>query len=233
MGDNWSTLAKQFAVKGFSVYLVDLRNHGRSPHADDFSYSLMADDLLTLFERERIHMADIIGHSMGGKVAMQFALQQLAKVKKLVIADIAPRYYAPHHQTILAALNAVQPESLSSRKEAEEKLRTAIREESTIQFLLKNLHWNNQEKLAWRFNLPVLNKNIEEVGLAIQGEPAKELPALFLRGENSGYIRDEDREDIEKLFPKSQLVTIPSAGHWIHAENPSVFFETVLTFLDS
>ena len=239
MSDNWMTLARQFSENGFACYTVDLRNHGRSPHSDEFNYSIMADDLLTLMNDEQLASADFIGHSMGGKVAMFVAALYPEKVNKLVVADISARYYAPHHDGVLEALHSVDFDVIHSRKEAEEQIRISIHDEATVQFLLKNLYWKDrgiheekeEQQLAWRFNLSAIEKNIEAVGEALKESVVFARPTLFLRGERSGYITTKDELIIKKHFPKAQLKTIAGAGHWIHAEKPGEFLQVVCDFL--
>ncbi|CAN5416485.1 alpha/beta fold hydrolase [soil metagenome] len=231
MSDNWMTLSKQFAAEGFLVYAVDLRNHGRSPHSNDFNYSIMSDDLLSLIDDEHISSASIIGHSMGGKTAMWFACVQPDRVSKLIIADMAPRYYPPHHQSVFAAIHAVDLDSLTTRKEVEGILRESLKQEGTIQFLLKNLYWNEQEKLAWRFYLEGIEENISSIGIALPEQYHCDAETLFLRGEKSGYITDADIVEIRKQFTHASVATVANAGHWIHAENPTGFMEEVRKFL--
>lgn len=231
MSDNWMTLSKVYSTRGIACYTVDLRNHGRSPHSMDFSYEAMVADIAELMDDENISTADLIGHSLGGKVAMFFARDYQSRLRKLIVADMAPRYYPPHHQTILAALNSVDPSRYSSRKEIEEVLRVSIREETTVQFLLKNLFWNEKEKLDWRFGLKEIEANIEEVGKEFTSDHEIENKALFIRGERSGYITDDDVIEIKNIFPNSKIETIPGAGHWVHADKPEAFAESCMRFL--
>ena len=188
LSDNWNTIAKALSEKGFCCYCVDLRNHGRSPHSDVFNYSVMADDIAELMDDQKISQADIIGHSMGGKVAMFFSGSYQERIHKMIVADISPRYYPQHHQSIIAALKSFNPSELSGRKEAEEILRVSIKEESTVQFLLKNLYWNENEKLDWRFGLNKIEKNIEIVGEEFRPGNTIDIDVLFLKGDRSGYI---------------------------------------------
>ncbi|MDQ3191316.1 MAG: alpha/beta fold hydrolase [Bacteroidota bacterium] len=233
--DNWQTLGKQFAVK-FTVFLVDQRNHGQSPHSDKWNYQVMADDLDEFITMENIKDPIVVGHSMGGKTAMLHAVQNPKKIKKLIVADMAPRQYEPHHEQILAALNAVDFDKISSRKEAEDILAEYINDFGTKQFLLKNLYWKDVEnkKLSWRFNLEAISNNIEDVGKAIpQDKPAKNLPVLFIRGGKSNYVTERDNDSIKKIFPTAEIKTIENAGHWLHAEAPEEFYQMVIEFANN
>ena len=231
MGDNWATMSKYYAQEGFDVIVPDLRNHGRSAQSDDFNYELMADDIRQLIISQELQGTSIIGHSMGGKVAMCFAARFPELINKLIVVDIGTKYYPPHHQTVFAAIHSIPPDSLSNRKEAEEILRNSLKEEDTIQFLLKNLYWNENEKLDWRFYLKGIENNIEEVGKALPEEYRINIPTLFVSGERSGYIQKGDEVVIKKQFNDVNFITIPSAGHWVHAENPEDFFSETLSFL--
>jgi len=231
MGDNWATMSKYYAQEGFDVIVPDLRNHGRSPHSDEFNYDLMAEDIRQLILSQGLEGASIIGHSMGGKVAMCFAAKFPELIYRLIVVDIGTKYYPPHHQTVFAAINSIPPASLSNRKEAEEILRNSLKEEDTIQFLLKNLYWNENDKLDWRFYLKGIENNIEEVGKALPEEYRINIPTLFVSGERSGYIQKGDEVVIKKQFNDVNFITIPSAGHWVHAENPEDFFSETLSFL--
>lgn len=230
MSDNWQTLGRRWSEE-YEVHLLDMRNHGRSPHSDEFSYELMADDLLEYLDDHSISSAYIVGHSMGGKVAMLFSVLNEERVSKLVVADIAPRPYPPHHEEIIAALQSLPLKELSSRSEAEEKF--AISNFGIRQFLLKNLYWQEKDQLAWRFNLPVIAREINEVGEGLPPQAIFHGPSLFIRGGKSDYIRDEDEEEIEAHFPGHILHTIDGAGHWLHAEKPDEFFAVVGDFLKS
>lgn len=234
LSDNWATLSKEFAENGFLVYAVDLRNHGRSPNSFDFSYELMAEDVSGLMQDENISQADFIGHSMGGKVAMFFALKYPAMINKLIVVDIAPKYYPQHHQSVFAALNSINLTTISSRNEVESLLKNSMSEEATIQFFLKNLTWKGDpenQKLQWRFGLHEIEKNIENIGVALPTDKKINVSALFIRGENSEYINTNDETEIKKIFPRSEIKTVMNAGHWVHAENPKGFMEITLKFL--
>lgn len=231
MSDNWKTLGSQFAQQGFQVHLLDMRNHGKSPHSEDFTYEAMVQDVYDYCEKQQLEKVNLIGHSMGGKIVMLFATTYPEKVEKLVVADIGPKYYAPHHQTILAGLNAIDFSAKPSRAAAEEKLAGYVRDFGTRQFLLKNLYWVEPGQLGFRFNLDVFNRKIETIGNALPFENHFDKPTLFLRGDKSDYILDADFETINHHFPYAAIKTIPNAGHWLHAENPAVFYELVLEYL--
>lgn len=231
MNDNWKSLGTQFAAQGFQVHALDLRNHGKSFHSNDFSYELMAEDVKQYCEFHQLTNVILLGHSMGGKVAMLLASTYPDLVSKLIIADIGPKHYPPHHQTILEGLNAIDFSEQPSRSDAEEILSTYIKDFGTRQFLLKNLYWETPEQLAFRFNLAVFIDKIEVVGTALPFENTFSKPTLFLRGDKSDYIQDADFETIKHHFPDSKIETIQNAGHWLHAENPKDFYEVVMRFL--
>jgi esterase len=229
MLDNWFTLGKRFG-ENFTVYLIDQRNHGQSPQSDEWNYKVMSDDLLEFFNENNIEKATIIGHSMGGKTAMYFAGKHPERVKKLVIVDIAPRFYPIHHDTILAALLSIDLENLKSRNEADALLSKYISDFGTKRFLLKNLarKENDNTKFEWKFNLPVIAKNIHEIG--IETSEGSSAPTLFICGEKSDYINPSDESEIKKLYPNSDITSINS-GHWVHAEKPEEFYNAVMNFL--
>jgi len=231
MSDNWKTLATQFATQGFQVHALDLRNHGKSFHSDAFNYEIMMEDVLNYCTFHQLTKIDIIGHSMGGKVAMLLATSYPNLVSKLIVADIGPKYYPPHHQTILAGLNAIDFLKKPTRSEVEEQLSNYIKDFGTRQFLLKSLYWKTPEQLAFRFNLAVFNAKIETIGTALPFENTFLKPTLFLRGDKSDYIVDADFETISHHFPNSKIETVKNAGHWLHAENPTDFFQFAITFL--
>ncbi|MFT6716233.1 MAG: esterase [Saprospiraceae bacterium] len=228
--DNWQSVAKIFA-KDYTVYILDQRNHGKSPHYKEHNYSLMSVDLDEFMSSEIVEHAHLLGHSMGGKTVMQFAVDFPHKLDKLIVADIAPKYYEPHHQLIIKALTAVDFNKVNNRREVEYVLAKYIKDPGVCQFLLKGLTWVSKEKMGWKFNLETLSTQIENIGEALDGHVYFTNPTLFLKGENSNYIKDEDLELIEACFPVSDLVQINNAGHWLHAENQKDFVQEVLTFL--
>ncbi|MEW5674852.1 alpha/beta fold hydrolase [Flavobacterium enshiense] len=231
MSDNWKTLAGQFAQLGLQVHTLDMRNHGKSPHSEEFSYEIMVQDVYDYCERHQLDKIYLLGHSMGGKIAMLFATTYPEKVEKLIVADIGPKYYPPHHQKILAGLNAVDFSQQPSRAEVEAILAQHINDFGTRQFLLKNLYWAEPGQLAFRFNLDVFNRKIEVIGKALPFENTFDKSTLLLRGDKSDYILDADFETIRHHFPDSEIVTIKNAGHWLHAENPVDFFKVTSDFL--
>lgn len=231
MSDNWKTLGVQFASEGFEVHLLDLRNHGRSFHSEEFSYALMVQDVFEYCQGNNLKSVNIIGHSMGGKTAMLFAITYPEMVDKLIVADIGPKFYPQHHQTILAGLNAVDFSKKPSRAEVEEILAQHITDFGTRQFLMKGLYWKEPGQLAFRFNLVVFNRKMDEIGVALAENAVFVKPTLFIRGGNSNYVLDSDMENIKQHFPDSVLETIPNAGHWLHAENPQLFHQMVFSFL--
>lgn len=227
--DNWQTLAKQWSEE-YTVYLVDLRNHGRSPHVDSISYPEMAQDLAAFLESEWVHKCHLLGHSMGGKVAMQFALDYPDVVEKLVVVDIAPKKYPAGHNEIFAAMLSLDLNELTDRSQAAEQLNSRIGEPGVVQFLLKNLSRVPGAGFAWKMNLPVLYRDYENILQTVDGEPF-EGESLFVRGAKSHYVEDTDWSTITTLFPAAELVTIADAGHWIHAEQPLELFTVVSNFL--
>ena len=231
MSDNWKTLATQYAQAGFNVHLLDLRNHGRSFHSDEFDYDIMVQDVLDYCENHNLEKIALLGHSMGGKVAMLFATTYSEKVEKLIVADIGPKYYPPHHQTILEGLNAVDFSKKPNRNQVEEILTTYIPDFGTRQFLMKNLYWKTTEELAFRFNLEVLTKKVSQIGAALPDNLIFNKPTLFIRGGSSNYILDDDFPLINSHFPNISIKTIPEVGHWLHAEKPKEFLELTLDFL--
>lgn len=234
MGDNWKTLGSRFAdEEGFQVHLIDQRNHGRSPHTEEFSYEIMAEDIKDYCDQNDLDDIVLIGHSMGGKTAMHVAIEYPQLLDALIVVDIAPKYYPPHHQTILEGLTMLQNTKLSSRRTADEKLKDYIKDLGIRQFLLKNLYWKEKGKLAFRMNLPVLKDKIETVGQALADEAEYGGRTLFIKGGKSNYIKDDDKNLLKKHFPKSQLLTIKDTDHWVHAEKPDAFFKGVMGFLQN
>lgn len=228
--DNWLSIGKILAEK-YQVYLIDQRNHGKSPHGSIWNYQAMADDLQEFILTQQIEEPILLGHSMGGKTAMQFVFSYPNIASKLIVADIAPKPYPLHHQQILEGLQAIHLDLLQSRKEAEDMLSRYVSEFGIRAFLLKNLYKNEEEKWAWRINLKVIAEQIANVGESFSTNKTCQVPTLFIRGALSNYIKDEDIKQIHQYFPAAQIATIQAAGHWLHAEKPQEFIEIVQNFL--
>jgi esterase len=228
--DNWHSIALRLAEK-FHVFAIDQRNHGQSPHSDMMNYSLMAADVDEFMVSRRIESVHVIGHSMGGKTAMQFALQFPNRVEKLIVADVAPRAYAPAHEKIFAALLALDLPKFQSRPQIEDALAPEIPDLVLRRFLLKNLGRNSDGGFFWKINLRGIAENYSRLRGPVSAPVPFTGPALFIRGGKSNYINPEDEPLIRELFPRSEIQTIPDAGHWIHADQPEEFLKYVLKFL--
>jgi esterase len=229
--DNWQTIGKQLSTY-FQVFLIDQRNHGRSPHSKEFSYDLLVGDLLDFMQQQGIQKADFIGHSMGGKVVMSLALQHPDRVGKLIVVDVAPVEYEDRHSQVFKALFAVDLKTIKSRQEAETILRSNLGDdEATVQFLMKGLYRDDDNKFQWRFNVQVLYDACDDISSGITGDKPFEGETLFIKGEKSEYINASNFSEIIDLFPNNQLVEIAGAGHWVHAENPVEFTKAVEKFL--
>lgn len=229
--DNWLTIGKTISEHGFKVYLVDQRNHGRSPHEGSLDFPTLAADLKEFLEEHQINDPILVGHSMGGKTVMEYAVTYPDTFSQLVIVDIGPKQYPIHHAKILEGLNAIPIDNIESRNQADEILSTYEPILAVRQFLLKNLYRKDEGGFGWRFNLPVLSSDMAKVGSAIDSKQRIEAPTLFMRGENSNYILDEDWEGILNIFPNAKLETIAGAGHWVQAEQPKAFVSVLFAFL--
>jgi len=232
--DNWQTLARRWS-EHYRVILVDLRNHGRSPHTDEHTYDLMSEDLLGLFDQLQLPatVTTLLGHSMGGKAAMRFALDHPTRLAQLVVVDIAPRASDMRQQDdILAGLSAVDFSRITGRQEADDALAQHIPQFGVRQFLLKNLYRRDDNSFAWRPNLTALTENMTLIGEEIKAPAPFLKPTLFINGGKSDYINTEDKlYGIPALFPNSHIATIPNAGHWVHAEEPDQVFDLVQSFV--
>ncbi|PKP11602.1 MAG: alpha/beta hydrolase [Bacteroidetes bacterium HGW-Bacteroidetes-4] len=240
--DNWVSVAREL-MDFFSVYVLDLRNHGDSPHLPEHNYQVMTDDLVEFMNEQQIYSANILGHSMGGKVAMMFTALNPERVKNLVVVDISPRSYSSDsgdsqiadHQTIMNALFSVDLQKLKSRSEADSLLAKQINSKRIRQFLLKNLHRNKDKSFSWKINLDVLYQSLPQVLIGLEDEASGledfRYATLFIKGGQSDYIRDKDETLIRQMFRNVKIETIPSASHWVHAEEPDVFLALVKNFL--
>lgn len=229
--DNWLTMGKKFAAY-FSVFIPDQRNHGQSFHTDRHTLPLLTDDLFEFMQQHELDKAHLIGHSMGGKVAMQFSLSYPEKVIKQIIVDIAPRSYAERHDTIFHALLSLNLSAIQKREEADNKLSEKITDPAVRQFLLKNLQRNpHTGKMEWKINLQTLYHDYGQILSGIDSAQAVEVPTLVVKGGRSDYVQDTDKALFTKLFPYTTFVEIPHTGHWVHAEAPEAFFHVATEFL--
>jgi esterase len=228
--DNWLTQAKLFSTR-YKVYTVDLRNHGQSPHDDRFDYQSMVGDLKLFFEDERIPGAILLGHSMGGKAAMNFALQYPDFLEKLIVVDIAPRAYDLEHYAIADGLAAIPVHEITSRNQADEILSKHVSEPEVRQFLLKNLQRKSEGGFSWKINLPVIREKLSNIGVDLLTNNTFDKPTLFIRGARSNYVRDEDWARISEVFTSAKLETMET-GHWVQAEKPQEFVTLVMDWLN-
>lgn len=231
--DNWLTIGKQLA-ESYTVYLLDMRNHGRSPHSKEFHYVIMAADVNEFMLDHEIRGAILIGHSMGGKVAMHLALDYPHKISKLVVVDIAPKAYPlPYFKNIIETLVNVDLSGIKRRSEVDAQMAPTIPDPGVRNFLLKNLVRGKGNTFSWRVNLAALLDNVDMLSGEIYREEVFSNPALFVRGANSNYILDEDIPFIKSRFPRSEVVTIPEAGHWLHVDAPEKFMQELTAFLET
>ncbi|HEV2452920.1 MAG TPA: alpha/beta fold hydrolase [Verrucomicrobiae bacterium] len=237
--DNWLGVASRLAEK-FSVLLLDQRNHGLSPHSAEMNYSVMAGDVAEFFDRQKLERAHVLGHSMGGKTAMQFALSFPARVEKLVVVDITPRASPLDHEKIFRALLSLEPGRFQSRRQIEEVLAPDIPSLVIRRFLLKNLKSTSSQASSapsphfqWKIPLEFLHQNYPKICEAIPRQSPFPGPALFLRGQKSHYVPEDSLPKIQELFPRAKMETIAGAGHWVHADAPEEFVQRVFGFLSS
>jgi len=230
MSDNWNTLGKKFS-KYCKVHLIDLRNHGRSPHSTDFNYDVMCDDVLEYMQANAIVNPIILGHSLGGKVAMKFAFTYPSKIEKLIVADIAPRQYnSDFYKNILATLYKLPLEDFDKREDIDKLLSDAFDDKGMRLFILKNLYRNEKKEFAWRFNIDVFLEKVQNIEDARFVSGKLNVPTHFIRGSNSNYINSADELLIKKHFTDFSICTIEGAGHWLHAEKPKRFYDEVMGF---
>lgn len=229
--NNWSGAARRLAGRR-DVFTLDLRNHGDSPHADRMTFPEMADDVAEFLAGERIPRAHLLGHSLGGKVAMQLAFDEPALLDKLIVVDIAPRVYPPRHESIFAAIDAIDHGAPDNRREADALIESLITDQASRLFLLTNLSVGDDGRMQWRVNTRAIRENYEAISAPPQVEAGASHPGptLFIRGEKSPYIRAEDEPLIKRWFPRAHLQTL-DAGHWIHVDAPEAFVATVDDFL--
>ena len=227
---NWHTLSRTAFQRVARVFAVDQRNHGRSPHADGIDYPTLAADLRTFIDRHGLAPADLLGHSMGGKTAMQTALTFPDRVNRLIVVDMAPKAYPPEHAPLLEALARIDPTNYNSRDEIDAVLAEDVPSLRIRQFLLQNLNYDG-ETYTWRMNLDAIRAHYDDLTTALPARGTFDGPALFVRGGESDYVTDADLEEIREYFPAAELVTIDGADHWVHADAPEAFAEVVTDFL--
>lgn len=230
MLDNWANFGKEMQAF-FPVHLIDLRNHGRSFHSENMSHDDLADDIRNYMDFYNIKKANLLGHSLGGKAVMQFAINFPERVEKLIVVDISPKAYPPHHQGIIKALQSVDFSKTESRQDVEKILEQYIPEKFVIQFLMKNLYWTDDKKLDWRFNLKTLAEKYNEFVANAIKFGVFDGPTLFIAGAKSNYILPQDQFLIKQQFPNSRIIKIENAAHWVQANNPVDFNAAVKEFL--
>lgn len=228
--ENWGSQARTFA-EHYSVYALDLRNHGRSPHTDQMGYRLMAKDVLHTMDELGLDKVRLLGHSMGGKTAMQLALDAPDRVEKLVVVDISPRTYPRQHDDIFNALRELDMRALPSRQAADAAIIHQVPDLAIRSFLLKNLQRAPEGGFRWKMNLETLYCDYENIALTPEGDAPFAEPTLFVKGGNSDYITTDDRDAILSLFPAAGYKIIQNTGHWPHVEKPGPFAKIVLDFL--
>lgn len=237
--DNWVSIGRKLA-ENFEVFIIDQRNHGKSPHSLDHNYNLLRADLLEFMESQSIDKAVLIGHSMGGKTAMFFAADYPERVSHLVVADISPKSYEYTdsdqllaHTTIIRAMFNLDFYGINSRQEVDDILAKSIPEDRIRQFLLKNIKRSKNNEYRWRINIRTIKNELKNIleGLDENQPEITGFPVLFIRGGNSDYILKDDEKAIRKIFPYADIETIPNAGHWLHAEQPELFLEKINNFI--
>jgi esterase len=214
----------------FTVYSLDVRNHGESPHCNTMSYEEMAGDVIEFMDQQKIESCPLLGHSMGGKIAMQVAINHPQRVQRLIVADVAPVTYPSHHQGTLAGLKAVEDDVITSRNQADELLARTIPEAGVRAFLLKSLKRDEEGEFHWQLNRAVIEAEYEQLGSANRGSQYLG-EVLFIKGGSSDYILPEHQDAVNALFPNASLKVIDGTGHWLHAEKPTIFNKLVLRFL--
>jgi pimeloyl-ACP methyl ester carboxylesterase len=231
MLDNWQTFGKKMADNDYKVYLIDQRDHGKSPTTEAFNYKLLAADLKDFIVDQGLDSAIIVGHSMGGKTAMQFVAGWPYLVDKLIIVDIAPKEYSNGHQAIFDALLDYDLKTIQSRKEIYEYLKSKLNDESTIQFLLKNMNRLPEGGYQLKMNLELLYKEYSNIISNVEIKDIVKVPTLFIKGELSHYITKADEMEINRLFANVEIIEIPNASHWVHADKPQELYDVFTNFL--
>jgi esterase len=231
MLDNWQSIGKQLAESGYKVYLVDQRDHGRSPFTDEFSYPILANDLLAFLDEHDLFKIHLIGHSMGGKTAMQFALDHPFYLEKLIVIDIWNKTYKGGHEAVFNAIETLDINKVDNRNDIYLHLISHQLDEGTAQFLLKNLQRKSEGGYEWKMNYKLLAECYQAI-LGSVGDPSStsETDALFVRGGESNYIKVTEYDDILKQFHNASFAEIAGAGHWVHADKPAELLKTMISF---
>jgi len=234
LSDNWVSFGRQLSTD-FEIFIPDLRNHGQSPHDTIFDFPSLVKDLLDFINDLGLKRPDLIGHSLGGKTAMSFALEYPERINKLVVVDIAPRKYPSNseHMMLIDAMLKVDLSSAHSRSDVEKQLEPDVHSLKLRQFLMKSVYWKDKQSLDWRFNLPVLKDSLPFIMEEISTSKQFQNPVLFVRGGQSNYITDNDIPEILRLFPQCTFKTLANASHWVHADVPFEFYSQVHDFLIS
>jgi len=237
MSDNWVTIAKALS-KEFEVFVIDQRNHGNSPHSNEHNYNLLQEDLYEFMQEQEIEKAVLLGHSMGGKTAMDFAKYHQEMISALIVVDISPKRYKEKqlekskakHSQILKAMQSIDIQNIEKREDIRSQIISELKEERVADFILKNLK-RIDGKFQWKLNVDTIINKLDDIIADIYfTEEILGFPVLFVRGEKSNYILDEDIKYIEQKFPVAEITTIQNAGHWIHAEQPTEFIKILREF---
>lgn len=231
MLDNWLNMAKRLESEGYMIILIDQRDHGRSPHTHQFDYKTLASDLLHFMEENWIHECILIGHSMGGKTALQFMAEHESMISKCIIIDIGIKKYNGGHQDVFEALFAVELDQLTSREEAELVMMDKLHDLGTVQFLMKNLTRKKEGGFEWKMHLNLLYKEYQNILAAVSFDHRCESDIRFIKGGNSNYIVESDIPNIMAVLPKSSFVTIADAGHWVHVDKANELFNEIISFI--
>ncbi len=233
MSDNWVSFARRIAIEGFEVFIVDQRNHGKSPHSVNFNYLVLTDDLFDFIDEHKIENPILLGHSMGGKVAMRFTLENTHLVKRLIVVDISLKAYPQRtmHKNIINAICTVDLSKIVHRREVEEQLRPLIPQERVRQFVLKNLYRDDANGFEWRLNINGIEANLDDMFNAIEIVEKFEKPTLFIKGGASDYILLEDYGQIRQNFPHAEIVAVAGTSHWVHVDAPEIFYQLTKGFL--
>ena len=232
MGDNWKTHANKISENDFRVHLIDLRNHGKSFWSDEFSFEIMVEDIYNYAKCYNIERFSLLGHSMGGNIGMLFAQKYPELLEKIIIVDIIPKQYKPHHETILNGLKSIDFNKIKSRKNVDTHLSKYISDERVRQFLLKNLYWVDKESLGLKLNIEVLIEFKDRLSIELKKGINFDKPSLFLYGDSSTYVDESDFPMLYSNFSNIEIIKVPFSGHWVHADNPSFFIDKTINFLN-